>query len=70
MCVPSGSPASPFTGSNWDGTGVEPDIEVPAEDAYSNAYRLALLKVKELYQDVSGYGFLVKGIDEELVKMK
>jgi Peptidase family S41/N-terminal domain of Peptidase_S41 in eukaryotic IRBP len=33
---------SPVTGGNWEGTGVTPDIEVPAERARDRAYRLAL----------------------------
>jgi hypothetical protein len=33
---------SPVTGGNWEGTGVIPDIEVPAERARDRAYRLAL----------------------------
>ena len=33
---------SPVTGGNWEGTGVLPDIEVPAECARDRAYRLAL----------------------------
>jgi C-terminal processing protease CtpA/Prc len=33
---------SPVTGGNWEGTGVVPDIEVPAGRARDRAYRLAL----------------------------
>jgi hypothetical protein len=32
----------PLTGDNWEGTGVAPDVEVPAADARDVAYRLAL----------------------------
>ena len=31
-----------MTGTNWEGTGVEPDVPVPAEQAYDVAYRRAL----------------------------
>ena len=40
--VPDTTTRSPFTGGNWDGTGVEPDIAVPADDAL-NAARVDLL---------------------------
>lgn len=40
--VPMGRPISPYTGGNWEGTGVEPDIAVTADEAFSHAYRLAL----------------------------
>jgi hypothetical protein len=36
---------SPVTGSNWEGTGVRPDIEVIASQARDTAYRLALQAV-------------------------
>jgi C-terminal processing protease CtpA/Prc len=40
--VPSGRAINPVTGTNWEGTGVEPDLELPATDAFDAAYRLAL----------------------------
>ena len=36
---------SPVTGTNWEGTGVVPDISVPADRAYDVAYGLALRHV-------------------------
>jgi hypothetical protein len=39
---------NPVTGGNWEGTGVLPDIEVPAERARDRAYRLALEHVVTL----------------------
>lgn len=35
------------TGSNWEGTGVKPDVEVPAEEALDHAHRLALEAILE-----------------------
>jgi len=31
--IPTATSISPFTGTNWDGTGVVPDIEIDADDA-------------------------------------
>lgn len=45
--VPLGRPINPITGTNWEGTGVEPDIAVPAEQAFKTAYRIALEQVRE-----------------------
>ena len=41
MFVPTGRAVSPITGSNWEGTGVAPDVEVPAEQALDKARELA-----------------------------
>ena len=40
--IPIGRAINPVTGANWEGTGVIPDIAVPAELALDTAYRLAL----------------------------
>ena len=39
--IPVARAVSPLTGGNWEGTGVEPDVPVPAADAPRTAYRLA-----------------------------
>lgn len=43
--VPSGRPINPISGTNWEGTGVEPDVAVPQEEALETAYQLALKDV-------------------------
>lgn len=40
--IPTGRAVNPTTGTNWEGTGVEPDIAVPADQALDRAYQLAL----------------------------
>ena len=49
--VPSGRAINPVTGTNWEGTGVKPDIGVPAAEAFDAAYRLALDHVLTLGSD-------------------
>lgn len=42
VAVPVGTAIDPVTGTNWEGTGVEPDIAVEAGKALDAAYREAL----------------------------
>jgi retinol-binding protein 3 len=42
--VPSGRPINAVTKGDWEGTGVEPDIKVPADDALKTAHLMALEK--------------------------
>lgn len=39
--IPIGRAINPITGSNWEGTGVQPDVEVPAKEALKEALELA-----------------------------
>jgi len=43
MFVPSGRAINPVTGTNWEGTGVVPDVAARAEDALEVALRCARL---------------------------
>jgi retinol-binding protein 3 len=40
--VPFGRAINPISGTNWEGTGVEPDIKIPADEALHVAHREAL----------------------------
>jgi retinol-binding protein 3 len=40
--LPYGRPINPITGSDWEGTGVGPDIAVPAEEALKTAHLEAM----------------------------
>ncbi|HVQ93971.1 MAG TPA: S41 family peptidase [Mycobacteriales bacterium] len=42
VTVPVGRPVHPATGTNWEGTGIVPDIPVPAADALAAAHEHAL----------------------------
>ena len=44
--VPCRMAVSPFTGTNWEGVGVEPDIEVPSYEAFDIAYLEAVKKLR------------------------
>jgi hypothetical protein len=46
--IPFARSVSPVTGSNWQGTGVVPDVAVGAEEAYDVAYSKALRHVLAL----------------------
>ena len=45
MFVPSGRAINPISKTNWEGTGVEPDIKVPAEQALKVAQATALGRI-------------------------
>ncbi|HEU4455756.1 MAG TPA: hypothetical protein VFR81_22015, partial [Longimicrobium sp.] len=45
--VPAGRAISPVTHTNWEGTGVRPDVAVPTDHAMQTAYVAALGKVME-----------------------
>ena len=43
--VPNARAINPITKTNWEGTGVTPDIQVPAAQAFDRAYTMALEKL-------------------------
>ncbi|MGA8086161.1 MAG: S41 family peptidase [Terracidiphilus sp.] len=45
--VPEGRPINPVTQKDWEGTGVEPDVAVKADDALTTAEKLAGDKLRE-----------------------
>lgn len=44
--VPTGRAINPVTGTNWEGTGVEPDIACPADDALALAQEKAVASAR------------------------
>jgi hypothetical protein len=42
LTVPVARAVSAVTGTNWEGTGITPDVQVPAPEALDTAHRLAL----------------------------
>jgi hypothetical protein len=49
--VPSGRAINPYSKTNWEGTGVTPDVAVPAEQALKTAHVMALKKRLEVETD-------------------
>ncbi|MEW6051208.1 MAG: S41 family peptidase [Candidatus Zixiibacteriota bacterium] len=45
--IPFGRAINPISGTNWEGTGVKPDIEIPADKALVVAQQTALKKLLE-----------------------
>jgi hypothetical protein len=53
--VPTGRPINPVTRTNWEGVGVEPDVEVSPEHALTAAHLMALEKQeRRLTADMPG----------------
>ncbi|MDD3732993.1 MAG: S41 family peptidase [candidate division Zixibacteria bacterium] len=51
MSLPFGRAINPITGTNWEGTGIEPHIKTTNENAYNAAYLEALKKLYEKAAD-------------------
>jgi hypothetical protein len=45
MFVPTGRAINPITKTNWEGTGVKPDVAVSADQALEKAHELAVQKI-------------------------
>jgi C-terminal processing protease CtpA/Prc len=71
--IPTGRAINPITKTNWEGTGVKPDVDVPAEQALKTAYIMALNKSVEKSKDEELKGALKQIIEKnqkELDEMK
>jgi hypothetical protein len=65
MFVPTGRAISPITKTNWEGTGVTPDISVPADQALHVARIMALKKTL-----MSVNPDFKPGVEEEIKKLE
>ena len=72
MFVPTGRAISPITKTNWEGTGVSPDISVPADQALHVARIMALKKtLTSVNPDFKpGVEEEIKKLETELAAMK
>jgi hypothetical protein len=67
--VPTGRAINPTTGTNWEGTGVEPDVKVPAAEALLAAQAAALdtLAAKaKAPEEAARYGFARLKVEGQL----
>lgn len=66
--IATGRARSPITQTNWEGTGVVPDVGVPAEQALNTAQRMALKTILENEKDARRKAALegrMKKLEEE-----
>ena len=69
MRVPFGRAVNPVTGTNWEGVGVKPDLDVPPAQAFDVAYLEALKKLDEREEDPaqkSKLAWAIGGLEAEL----
>ncbi|HEX5715665.1 MAG TPA: S41 family peptidase [Thermoanaerobaculia bacterium] len=70
MSLPFGRAINPISGTNWEGTGVEPDIKVPVAEALGAAHARALSTMAEKATDPEQKAELefVRGVLEDRLK--
>ena len=71
--IPTGRAVNPITKTNWEGTGVEPDVKVPADQALHVAQINALKKAADTTKDEQFKGAIQRRIDalqKELADMQ
>ena len=61
--IPTGRAVNPITKTNWEGTGVEPDVKVPADQALHVAQLAALKKASDATKDEMLKGAIKRRID-------
>lgn len=70
LWVPTARCVNPITGTNWEGVGVAPDLEVPATQALIQAYLLALRQLQSRNTDVELAGEYQKSINAALLGLQ
>jgi len=73
MFVPMGRAINPITKTNWEGTGVTPDIDVPADQALHVARLMALKKSLTTLQNPDFKGAVqdeIQKLEKELAALK
>ncbi len=63
--VPFARAINPYSHTNWEGTGVAPDVAVPAAEAFDRAYAMALEKLAAKATDPARraeYGWILAGL--------
>ncbi|MFC1734395.1 S41 family peptidase, partial [candidate division KSB1 bacterium] len=73
MSLPTGRAINPITKTNWEGTGIEPDVKVVADEAYDRAYLLALKKLIDKETDEKQknyYAWVIDGLEAKNSSVK
>jgi hypothetical protein len=70
LSVPFGRAVNPVTGTNWEGTGIEPHIQVPEAEALDAAHLTALKKLAEDTEEGPGRTQLMWDIERLEAKAK
>lgn len=68
MSLPIARAINPITNSNWEGTGIKPDIEVKSEMAFNESYKSALIELlnKSETNDIKeNYQMLLNKLEQE-----
>lgn len=71
--VPSGRAINPISKTNWEGTGVKPDVDVPADQALRVAHIAAMNKVLARVTESERQGAIkraIENVQKELDEMK
>lgn len=71
--LPTARAVNPVTKTNWEGTGVKPDIEVPAEQALKTAQLVALKKFLTTATDenrINNLNKFIEALQKELDELK
>jgi retinol-binding protein 3 len=71
--VPTGRAINPITKTNWEGTGVSPDLSVPADQALKTAHIMAMKKSLEKATDpefIDALKFRIEEAQKELDEIK
>ncbi len=65
MSLPFGRAVNPVTGTNWEGTGIEPHMEVPVDQALETAYLDALKTLSETADEdqKAGLDWTISGLE-------
>jgi hypothetical protein len=63
--IPYARAINPYSKTNWEGTGVAPDIAVPAAEAFDKAYEMAVEKIAAKASDPerkTAYNWILSGL--------
>jgi hypothetical protein len=73
MFIPTGRAISPITKTNWEGTGVTPDVSVPADQALLVARIMALKKSTPMITNPDRKAAMteeIQNLEKELAALK